>query len=94
MASRFEYDIYIVRKLAAWAEYRLSDDIDFIDYWYSLFLSETKIEIDEPELGNRASFGVFRWKNDFEIYYDKYKPKAGEGFYGEERCYFATYMQC
>ena len=93
MELRFEYDISIVRKLTAWAENYLTDDTDFIDYWFNLFRSKTKIFIDEPDEGNLASFGVNRWKNDFEIYVDKYMPKKGTGFYGEERCYFAAYSQ-
>jgi len=93
MEFRFEYDIWIVRKLAAWAEAKLTDDVDFIDYWYNLFLSQTKTFIDEPDIGNLSSFGIVRWKNDFEVYIDGYSPKKGVGFCGEERCYFATYSQ-
>jgi len=93
MALRFEYDYLITMKLSQWAEYRIQDDTDFIDYWYNLFLSESKKAIDEPETGNLASFGVARWKNEFEIYVDKYTPIHGMGFFGEERCYLATYAQ-
>jgi len=92
MGLRFEYDFYIVRKLASWA-YNLPDNIDFIDYWYNLFLSNSKILLDEPDEGNLASFGVNRWRNDFETYVDNYTPKKGEGFDDWAREYFATYSQ-
>lgn len=93
MALQFEYDIFITRKLAAWAENHWEPGQDFLDYWYHLFLSHTKVLIDEPDKGNLASFGVPRWKNDFEIYVDKFSPKIGESFTGEVRCWFATYSQ-
>ena len=92
MELRFKYDALITLKLGRWAEV-LSNRIDFIDYWYNLFLSESKIYIDEPDKGNLASFWINRWKNDFEIYVDQYKPKEGEGYCETERHYFAMYSQ-
>ena len=92
MELRFNYDYIIVSKLGQWAE-ELPDTIDFLDYWYNLFLSETKIYIDEPDSGTLASFWINRWKRDFEEYTDKYTPKQGEGFSGEERSWFAQYAQ-
>ena len=92
MELRFEYDIIIVMKLQQWAE-RLSDDIDFIDYWYNFFLSQTKAKLDEPYKSNLASFWINRWQEDFETYVDKYTPIPGNGFYNEERAWFAQYSQ-
>jgi hypothetical protein len=93
MDLRFEHDIYIVRKLSSWAENHIDEETDFIDYWYNLFQSQTKTLIDEPDKGNVASFGVARWKNDFETYADKYIPQKGQSFSPEERSYFAAYSQ-
>ena len=92
MDLRYEYDIIITMKLQQWAK-RLSDDIDFVDYWYSLFLSKTKKYLDEPDKGTLASFWINRWQEDFEEYVDKYKPKQGEGFSAEERGWLAQYTQ-
>jgi hypothetical protein len=92
MDLRFECDPIIVLKLGDWAE-ELPNDIDFLDYWFNLFLSETKTYLDEPDKGNLASFWVNRWKNDFETYVDKYTRIPGEGFGAEMQQWFARYMQ-
>ena len=88
-----EYDFTTVRKLGAWAK-SLSDEVDFIDYWYNLFLSETKYKIEESIMNNINSFHWTRWQEDFEEFVDKYKPITGtENFYANEREWFAVYMQ-
>ena len=78
--------------MGAWAEH-LSADIDFIDYWYNLFLSETKAKIESHPMNNINAFYWNRWKNDFEIYVDKYAPVPGIGYNGEVRFFLGWYMQ-
>ena len=88
---RFEYDYNTVLKLYMWAQ-RLPDDVDFIDYWYNLFLSDTKARIDDDN-NNLGSFWLTRWMEDFEQFYDKYERKPGDGFSENERIWFAMYTQ-
>ena len=92
MELRFEYDLIITLKLGQWAE-ELPDNIDFTDYWFNLFLSETKIYLDEPDTGTLASFWINRWKNDFEKYVDGYVPIPGDGINPDIRNWVAQYMQ-
>jgi len=90
---KFEYDYGTVIKFYNWAE-SLSDDTDFVDYWYNLFLSETKRKIESGISCNINAFHWRRWKNDFEIYVDKYAPKKGDSYFPELRSWYAHYMQC
>ena len=90
---RFEYDYGTVIKFYDWAE-NLSDDLDFVDYWYNLFLSQTKEKIESGISRNINAFHWTRWKNDFEIYVDKYAPQKGDGFFPDLRNWYAHYMQC
>jgi len=79
-------------KFAEWAK-KLPDSIDFIDYWYNLFLSKTKHAIETEPMDNINAFWINRWRNDFEKYVDGYKPVPGEGYSRDERGWFAQYMQ-
>lgn len=90
--SRFEYDFITVLKFYTWAE-RLPDEIDFVDYWYNLFLSETKARIESSIADNINAFHWTRWREDFEIYVDGYKPLDGVGYTPAIRQWFAQYMQ-
>ena len=81
-----------VLKFSAWAE-GLPDDVDFIDYWYSLFLSTTKEQIESDPTSNVNAFYWPFWRNNFERHVDSYHPLAGEGFYAVERAWFARFMQ-
>ena len=90
---RFEYDFILVRKFAAWAR-NLPDNIDFIDYWYNLSLSETKHKIEEHPANKINAFHWTRWQEDFEQYVDSYVPIiSDELFYYQEREWFAMNMQ-
>jgi len=89
---KFEFSEITVSKMASWAEH-LPEDIDFIDYWYNLFLSKTKARIESDPMDNINAFYWNRWKNDFEIYVDKYDPIPGNGRHAEERFFFGWYMQ-
>ena len=90
---KYEYDYSTVMKFYGWAEC-LPDDVDFVDYWYNLFLSQTKEKIESSIFRNINAFHWTRWKNDFERYVDGYVRKEGEGFYPELRNWYAHYMQC
>jgi len=79
-------------KFSAWAE-ELPDDIDFIDYWYNLFLSTTKEQIEADPTSNVNAFYWPFWRNNFELHIDSYNPIDGEGFFAVERAWFARYMQ-
>ena len=81
-----------IDKFADWAK-SLSDDVDFIDYWYNLFLSQTKERIESNPLNNINAFWWTRWKEDFEEFVDKYKPITGNGFDADIRYWFASCMQ-
>ncbi|MCL2124384.1 MAG: hypothetical protein FWH33_00155 [Oscillospiraceae bacterium] len=89
---KFEYSDITVSKMGAWAE-SLADDIDFIDYWFNLFMSKTKARIESDPMDNINAFYWNRWKNDFEIYVDKYTPIPGNGYHVEERFFLGWYMQ-
>ena len=89
---KLEYDFTTVRKLSAWAR-DLSDNIDFIDYWYNLYLSHTKHQIEESIMNKINAFHWTRWQEDFEEYVDHYKPITGDGYFAQEREWFAMYMQ-
>ena len=89
---KFEYSDATVFKMSSWAEH-LPNDIDFIDYWYNLFLSETKAKIESHPMNNINAFYWNRWRNDFEIYVDEYSPIPGDGFQAEERFFLGWYMQ-
>ena len=92
MNLRFEYNLTTVRKLAQWAT-ALPDNIDFLDYWYNLSLSETKYKIESSIANKINAFHWTRWKEDFEEFVDGYEPKAGDSFNEEEREWFAMYSQ-
>jgi len=86
------FDYNTVWKFADWAE-NLPETVDFVDYWYNLFLSKTKATIESSPANKINAFFWNRWKNDFEIYVDKYAPITGKSFYPDERNWFAMYMQ-
>ena len=92
MNLKFEYNLTIVRKLAQWA-IDLPNNIDFLDYWYNLSLSETKYKIESSVANNINAFHWTRWKEDFEEFVDGYKPQPGDGFSEQEREWFAMYSQ-
>lgn len=88
---KYERESITVRKLSRWAE-SLPNDIDFIDYWYSLFKSETLFKITDNQMNNINAFGETRWQEDFETFVDKYSPKPGNGYDSELRYWYAWYM--
>ena len=79
-------------KFANWAG-SLADDACFIDYWYNLFLSQTKERIESNPLNNINAFWWTRWKEDFEVFVDKYRPIKGNGYDADIRHWFAACMQ-
>ena len=89
---KFEYNLGTVLKFQDWAE-NLPDDVDFIDYWYNIFLSKTKEGIEESMLNNINAFWWNRWRNDFEKYVDGYVPVTGDGINPDIRNWVAQYMQ-
>ena len=88
---RPEYSFTIISKLSSWAE-SLPDNVDFIDYWYHLALSQTKADIDSDIMHRINSFSWTIWQENFEHYVDGYVPKAGEGYDPDSRSFFARYM--
>ena len=89
---KLENNIRVVRKFSSWAG-SLSGDIDFIDYWYNLYLSKTKTRIDSNPADNINAHYWTRWQEDFEEFVDGYIPRQGEGFIEADREWFASYMQ-
>jgi hypothetical protein len=83
-------DFGAVLKFGDWA-INLSDEIDFIDYWYNLTLSRTKAQIESDPMSSINAFHWTRWQEDFEEFVDKYQPKAGNGFTQSQREWFAAY---
>ena len=79
-------------KFYIWAE-RLPDKIDFIDYWYNLFLSKTKAQIESSPADNINAFHWTRWREDFEEFTDGYEPLPGESYSSNMRQWFGQYMQ-
>ena len=92
MKNDYEFDFGTVWKLGQWAS-NLPDDIDFIDYWYNLFLSATKKRIDKNIVNKINAFHWTRWQEDFEEFVDKYKPLRGDGFGADARDWYGMYMQ-
>ena len=90
--SNVEFNFTTVLKFGGWAE-SLPDDIDFLDYWYNLFLSKTKAQIESSILDNINAFHWTRWREEFEEYIDGYKPIPGNGYDSEIRLWFGEYMQ-
>lgn len=88
---KYERESVAVRKLSRWAE-SLPDNVDFVDYWYNLFLSETLFQITAHPMNSINAFGETRWQEDFETFVDKYTPKQGEGYDGEIRYWYAWYL--
>lgn len=84
-----DYEFTTVLKLSDWAG-ELDGDIDFIDYWYNLFLSDVKFEIEDDFGNNINAFHWNRWKNDFET---AYEPQKGDGFSRDKRYWFAQFTQ-
>ena len=83
-------DISVIKKYICWVE-ELADNIDFIDYWYNFYLSDTKRKLDEGKNeDNILSFWCNRWREDFEEYVDQYSPIEGEG-YSAGRMFFVYY---
>ena len=89
---KYEYSFTIVSKLSSWAE-SLSDNIDFIDYWYNLALSKTKADSDRDVMHRINSFYWTIWQENFEVYVDGYVPLKGEGYDPDNRSFFGRYMQ-
>jgi len=87
-----EFDFAIVLKFGSWAS-ELPDDVDFIDYWFNLFLSQTKALIDSNPMHKINAFHWTRWQEDFEQFVDGYKPTHGASFSADQREWFACYMQ-
>ena len=87
-----EYCFTIVSKLSSWAE-SLSNEIDFIDYWYNLSLSKTKSDIDSDVMNKINAFAWTIWQENFEEYVDGYTPIKGEGYDLDNRSFFGRYMQ-
>ena len=92
ITMKYEFDFGTVLKLGDWAA-NLADDIDFIDYWFNLSISQTKHEIESDIMNNINAFHWTRWKEDFEEFIDGYRPIGGEGFSSVEREWFAMYTQ-
>ena len=92
LSNDFNYEFTTVWKLGNWAE-ALSDDTDFLDYWYNLFLSETKYKIEKNIVNKINAFHWTRWQEDFEEFVDGYIPQNGTGFASDVRGWFAKYMQ-
>ena len=88
-----EYEFVTVLKFYCWAE-QLPNDVDFIDYWYNLFLSKTKAQIESSIADNINAFHWTRWQEDFEEYTDGYQPQPGDGYSADMRQWFGQYMQC
>jgi hypothetical protein len=89
---KFNFEFVTVIKLGDWAA-NLDDDIDFIDYWFHLSLSQTKYKIESDIMNNINAFHWNRWKEDFEIFVDGYAIVKGEGYSAPEREWFAMYVQ-
>ena len=89
---KYEFEFSTVLKLGDWAA-SLADDIDFLDYWFSLSLSSTKRDIESDFMNKINAFHWTRWKEDFEEFNDGYSMIAGEGFSSTEREWFAMYTQ-
>ena len=86
---RFEYELVIILKMMDWAGC-LSDDIDFIDYWYHLCLTSMKLEIEQRFVNRINAFYWRRWKTDFE---QSYVPKNGKCYSEEMRRWYAFFLQ-
>jgi hypothetical protein len=89
-SSKFNFGA--VLKLGDWAA-SLSENIDFIDYWYNFALSKTKAQIESDSTHKISTFHWTRWQEDFEKFADKYEVKPGESYALDEREWFAHYMQ-
>ena len=90
---KYEYDYGHSLKFGGWAK-SIPDSIDFVDYWFNLFLSKTKAQIEEHKANTINAFHWTRWKEDFESFVDMYQPFDGvEVYYELERSWFARYMQ-
>ena len=89
---KYEFDFGAVIKLGDWAA-NLDDDTDFIDYWYSLSLSDTKRGIESNPMNKINAFHWTRWKEDFEEFVDGYSIIPGDGYSSREREWFAMYTQ-
>ena len=68
----------------------LPKNTDILDYWYNLFLSETKACIDE-DIDNMQAFWYNRWIEDFLEYRDSYKPIVTEEPNKVDGTYLAYY---
>lgn len=90
--QKLNFEFGTVLKLGDWAA-NLSENIDFIDYWYNLSLSRTKHEIESDILNKINAFHWTRWKEDFEEYTDGYHTVLGEGYSAPQREWFAMYSQ-
>jgi len=88
---KYERESVTARKLSRWAE-SLPDNVDLVDYWYNLFLSETLFQITDHPMNNINAFGETRWREDFETFVDRYIPKQGNGYDGEIRYWYAWYL--
>lgn len=93
-----EFDFGAVLKFGSWAG-SLPETIDFTDYWYNLFLSETKAMIESSPMNKINAFHWTRWQEDFER---EYIPVAGDSdtsatedyeVISRSREWFACYMQ-
>ena len=89
---KYEYNFVIVSKLSSWAE-SLPENIDFIDYWYSLSLSKTKADSDSDAMHRINAFSWTIWQENFEEYVDGYVPIEGEAYDSANRSFFGRYMQ-
>lgn len=89
MKHNYEYEYITVSKLSDWAE-SLSGDIDFLDYWYHLSISDIKHSIEVSILNKINAFEWTRWQEDFE---EVYRPIPGEGYDKELRFWFADFSQ-
>ncbi|MCL1883465.1 MAG: hypothetical protein FWF81_06925 [Defluviitaleaceae bacterium] len=86
---KYEYEYITVSKLSEWAE-NLPNDIDFLDYWFNLSLSNVKFLIESDIVNKINAFEWTRWQNDFER---EYQPQPGEGYDRELRFWFADFSQ-
>ena len=82
----------VARKISMWAE-NLPADIDYVDYLYNLFLSQTKENIDN-NYDCKLSFGWNVWEEDFEGFVDDYKHVSGNTPIGIRRylVYYTDYI--
>ena len=85
---KYEFDIIVHGKIANYAE-NLSNEDDFIDYWYNFMKSPVLREIESNMFARINAFHWTRWKEDFER---TYTPVKGNGYSGKEKWWYSAFL--